>query len=137
MNLATLSWIVSSTLEQRSHFMYTIISVSRNTRLLLERNNTLALAGFRVVSSRTPEQAPSLAFEQQVDAVVFGHSVEPEIRRTAINMLRLLCPKCVILFVYTGPEESEPLADISLDASRGNEAIIRALQDRLPRAAAD
>lgn len=113
--------------------MYKIVSVSRNTRLLLERNDTLALAGFRVISPRSPEQAPFLAFEQQVDAVVFGHSVEPEIRRTAIGMLRRLCPSCVIAFVYTGKEQREPLADCSLDVSRGNEPLIAMLQSRLPK----
>ena len=116
--------------------MYKIVSVSRNTRLLLERNDTLALAGFRVVSPRFPEHAPFLAFEQKVDAVVFGHSVEPKVRRTAIAMLRKLCPDCVIVFVYTGPKQEEPLADCSLDVTHGNEPLIEALQDWLPEVSA-
>jgi hypothetical protein len=113
--------------------MYKILSVSRNTRLLLERNNTLALAGFCVVSPRTPEQAPFLAFEQRVDAVIIGHSVEQEMRETIIEMVRKLCPHCVIAFVYIGAQQREPLADVSLDVSAGNESIIRVLQQRLPR----
>ncbi|HEY3929406.1 MAG TPA: hypothetical protein VGL89_13615 [Candidatus Koribacter sp.] len=113
--------------------MYKILSVSRNTRLLLQRNDTLALAGFRVVSPRTPEQAPYLAYEQHVDAVIIGHSVEAHMRQTIIQMLKPLCPECVIVFVYTGPRQEEPLADFCLDVSDGNEPLIRALERSLPR----
>ena len=113
--------------------MYKILSVSRNTRLLLQRNDTLALAGFRVISPRTPEQAPYLAYEQGVDAVIIGHSVEPHIRQTIIHMLRQLCPGCLIAFVYTGPQIDEPLADLCFDVSDGNEPLVRALLQSLQR----
>lgn len=113
--------------------MYRILSVSRNTRLLLERNDTLALAGFRVVSPRTPEQAPYLAFEQSVDAVIIGHSVEADMRKTIIEIVRRLRPECVIAFVFVGSTQEEPLADFSLDVTRGNQALIHELQKRLPR----
>jgi hypothetical protein len=113
--------------------MYKIVSVSRNTRLLMQRNDTLALAGFRVISPRVPEQAPYLAFEQRVDALIIGHSVEPHMRETIVEMLRRLCPHCLIVFAYVGERQSEPLADVSLDVTNGNEPVINFLQDRLPR----
>ncbi len=114
--------------------MYKILSISMNTRLLLQRNDTLALAGFRVISPRTPDQAPFLAFEQKVDAVIIGHSVDPQTRSILIQSIRQLCPKCVIAFVYVAPEEqTEPLADLSLDVTHGNEPLVRALEERLPR----
>jgi hypothetical protein len=113
--------------------MYNILTISRNTRLLLGRNDTLALAGFRVVSPRTPEETPFLALQQNVDAVIIGHSVEPEVRRIAIEAIRTLCPHCLIAFVYVGQPQQEPLADISLDVTRGNEPLVNWLQNRLPR----
>ncbi len=113
--------------------MYKVVSVSRNTRLLMQRNDTLALAGFRVISPRVPEQAPFLAYEQQVDAVIIGHSVEPDMRKTIVEMLKRLRPHCIIVFVYVGEQQSEPLADVSLDVTNGNEPVVAFLQDRLPR----
>jgi hypothetical protein len=117
--------------------MYNILSVSRNTRLLLHRNNALALYGFRVVSPRQPEETPFLALQQKVDAVVIGHSVEPESRAIIIEAVRRLCPGCVIVFVYAKPETTgEPLADVSLNVTNGPEPLIHDLQERLPRSAA-
>jgi len=117
--------------------MYLILSISRNTRLLLRRNDTLALAGFRVISPRTPEEGPYLALEQNVDAVIIGHSVEPRNRAILIKAIRKLCPQCVILFVFARPDtEGEPLADVSLDVTHGPDSLIRALRERLPRPAA-
>ena len=68
--------------------MFRIITVSRNVALLLERNDVLAMAGFNVISPRYPEQAPTLAEQEQPDAVVIGHSVEPMVRRWLIRELR-------------------------------------------------
>jgi hypothetical protein len=114
--------------------MYTILSTSRNTRLLLARNDTLALAGFRVVSPRTPEEAPYLALEKKVDAVLIGHSIEQNDRRILIEALRRTAPDSLIFFVYAAPERSgEPLADVSLDVTSGTGPLIKELQKRLPR----
>ena len=94
--------------------MYRILSISRNVRLLLSRNNTLALAGFSVVSPKHLEQAPLLAGQEAVDAVVIGHSVDSKTRQKIITELRRLCPGCLICFVYEKPDEgTESLADIS------------------------
>ncbi len=113
--------------------MYNILSVSRNTRLLLSRNDTLALAGFRVVSPRTPEEAPFLALQQDVDAVIIGHSVESDVRKTLIYAIRHLCPNCLIYFVFIGEYQEEPLADASIDVTTGNDPLVRELQRKLPR----
>jgi hypothetical protein len=114
--------------------MYRILSTSRNVRLLLDRNSVLALAGFSVISPKYPEQTPSLAAQEKVDAVIIGHSVDPFIRKSIIRDLRSTCPRCVICFVYAAPEtKGESLADASLDVTDGPKALIRLLQERLPR----
>lgn len=117
--------------------MHSILSVSRNTRLLITRNDTLALGGFRVVSPRTPEEAPFLALQQKVEAVVIGHSVESEVREPLIHAIRHLCPTCRILFVFTGDLQEEPLADASIDVTNGNESLVFALRRHLTDMAAD
>ena len=114
--------------------MYRVLSFSRNVRMLLSRNDVLAMAGFSVVSPREPEQAPMLAAQQQVDAVVIGHSVPAAVRGVLIPELRRLCPDCVICFVYAAPDTTgEPLADVSLNVTNGPEPLIWELQHKLPR----
>ena len=94
----------------------------------------LALAGFTVVSPRTPEEAPLLAAEGRIDAAILGHSVEPEKREALIREIRRISPGCLIVFVYVSPDEAtEPLADISLDVTHGPESLIIALYRKLPR----
>ncbi len=114
--------------------MYTVLSVSSDTGLLLQRNDALAMHGVRVLSPRTPEEAPTLAREQVVDAVVMSHSLEPPDRAELIKAVREFCPTCLIAFVFAAPEtRSEPLADVSLDVTDGAEPLVKALQERLPR----
>ena len=114
--------------------MYRVLSISRNVGLLLSRNDILAMAGFSVVSPRHPEQAAELAAQEEVDAVIIGHSVDPLLRKSLIKQLRRIRPSCIICFVYVAPDsEGEPLADISLDVTTGPEPLILTLQDRLPR----
>jgi hypothetical protein len=117
--------------------MYRIVSVSRNLGLLLSRNDALGVAGYSVVSPRVPEQTPLLVKDSAVDAVVIGHSVEPEKRTAIIRDVRSLRPGLPVIFVYTGPEiHTEPGADMAVDVRDGPEALIVALQERLlPRAA--
>lgn len=94
------------------------------------------MAGFSVISPRYPEQAPLLAAQQQVDAVIIGHSIDPFVRKSIIRELRRICPGCIICFVYAAPEtKGESLADTSLDVTSGPEPLIRVLQERLPRTA--
>jgi len=112
--------------------MYRVLSTSRNVRLLLDRNSGLALAGFSVVSPKRPEEAPLLASQEAVDAVVIGHSVDSKTRKQIITELRRLSLGCLICFVYAAPDtEGEPLADVSLDVTKGPEPLIVFLEDRL------
>ena len=114
--------------------MYRVLSISRNVRLLLDRNHVLALAGFSVISPKEPEHAAALASQQQVDAVVIGHSVEPPQRQSIIAEVRRACPKCLVGFVYAAPDtRGEPMADFSLDVTAGPEPLVLELQERLPR----
>ena len=114
--------------------MYRILSTSRNVQLLLFRNNALAMAGFSVISPKHPEQAPILAAQEEVDAVIIGHSVDSATRRQLIVELRRWCPRCLICFVYQLPDEGkEPLADASLDVTKGPDPLITFLEERLPR----
>ncbi len=114
--------------------MYRILSTSENERLLLTRNEALGLAGFTVVSPRCPEQAPLLAAERDVNAIIIGHSVKPDARKTIIQVIRRLLPKCLVVFVYVSPEvASEPLADLTVDVSEGLAPLIHALQESLSK----
>jgi len=116
--------------------MYRILSVSRNVRLLITRNDALAIAGFSVVSPRTPGEAPFILAQQHIDAVIIGHSVEEEDRIQLIKSIRRLHPKIPIFFVYTAPQTvGEPLADVSVDVTQGPQALIAAMQERNMRAA--
>ncbi len=114
--------------------MYRVLSISRNVRLLLSRNDVLAMAGFSVISPKHPEEAPLLASQEDVDAVVIGHSVDCDLRRNLIAELRRICPGCLICFVYAEPDTTgEPLADLSLDLTRGPEPLVLALEERLSK----
>ena len=115
--------------------MYKLVSVSRNTSLLLSRNDALGMAGFTVISPRTPAEAPALALQRGADAVILGDSIPPEERATLIAELRRVCHKCLIVVVYAVKGlEQDPSADLNVDVSLGPETLIKALGERLPRA---
>lgn len=112
-----------------------ILSISRNPSLLAMRNDTLALAGYAVASPKEPTEAVLLASQQPFDAVVVGHSVERETRKSLITTLRNLRPFMPIVFVYTEPERvEEPLADVSVDVTNGSVPLVSALDEWLRRA---
>ena len=116
--------------------MFRILSVSRNVRLLITRNDALAIAGFSVVSPRNPLEAPLLLAQQHIDAVVIGHSVEPLVRKQLISSIRKISATIPILFVYAAPQTTgEPMADLSIDVTEGPQALIAAMQKRVDRAA--
>lgn len=116
--------------------MYRILSVSRNVRLLITRNDALAIAGYSVVSPRDPSEAPLILAQQTIDAVVIGHSVEPLLRKQLIASIRKTHRKMPIFFVYTAPQTTgEPMADTSIDVTHGPQSLITAMQDRMARAA--
>ena len=112
--------------------MYTILTTGRDTNLLLRRNDELALAGFRVVSPRRAEEAPSLALQLHVDAVVIGATVEQPARAVLIEQIRKLIPHTLLVCMYSTPESSaDPRADISLDVNQGMQPLIEALRSHL------
>ncbi len=116
--------------------MYRILSVSRNVRLLITRNDALAIAGYSVVSPRDPVDATLIVVQQRIDAVVIGHSVEPSVREPLIGDIRRLKPAMPIFFVYTAPYRGgEPLADVSVDVTNGPQTLIAAMQERMLRVA--
>ncbi len=116
--------------------MYRRLSVSRNVRLLITRNDALAIAGYSVVSPRDPSEAPLIIAQQHIDAVVIGHSVESAIRRQLISHIRKLKRGMPVIFVYAAPQTTgEPLADVSIDVTKGPQALISAMQERIARAA--
>lgn len=118
--------------------MFRIVSVSNNLRLLINRNDALAIAGYSVISPRAPEEAPLLVGREKADAVVIGHSIPPEDRIRLIGGIRAMRPDIPIVFVYQKPEGApEPLADVSLDVSESPAPLIDYFAARLaPRRAA-
>ncbi len=111
--------------------MARILSVSQKTRLRITRDDTLGAAGFSVISPRTPEEAPLLLRQQPVDAVVIGHSVKAEDRKRIIRAIRRECD-CPIVFVYVDSEsQKEALADVCVDVTSGNGALVRSLEELL------
>ncbi len=110
-----------------------LLSISRNPRLLATRNDALALAGFTVVSPRSPEQTMLLLHQEHFDAVIIGHSVEPQLRRQLIASIRDASPDLPIAYVFAPGDdpETEPLADFSVDISHGPMALLQALRTHL------
>jgi DNA-binding NtrC family response regulator len=110
-----------------------LLSVSRNPRLLATRNDALALAGFTVVSPRSPEQTLLLLHQEKFDAVIIGHSIEPELRKRLIASIHEASPGLPIAFVFLPAEDpgEEPLADFAVDISHGPMPLLQALRRHL------
>ena len=111
-----------------------ILSVSRNPQLLATRNDALALAGYSVASPKEPLDAIAQFARSPFDAVVIGHSVEPELRQRLIGGLRALAPRVPIVFAHPFGVEEEPLADVTVDTAEDPFAIVVALDKLLKRA---
>ncbi len=106
-----------------------ILSVSRNTHLLVKRNDALAMAGHFVRSPRTPEDAPALLAQDNCEVVIIGHSVSHEQRKEIIPALRQVNPAIPIVFVYSSPESGdEPLADLCVDVADDTAELVKALE---------
>jgi hypothetical protein len=76
-----------------------ILSVSRNPRFFVNRNDALALAGYGVASPKEPEDALVLFAQESFDAVMIGDSVERETRESLIAVMRdkrRICPLCLL-----------------------------------------
>jgi DNA-binding NtrC family response regulator len=109
-----------------------ILSVSTDTRLLVTRNDVLAAAGYAVSSPRHPEEARYLLSRGGFSAVVIGHSIRPDQRKTIIDELRGIDREVPIVYVYVPPgDANEPLADLSVDVSDPVN-LVKALEEKLP-----
>jgi DNA-binding response OmpR family regulator len=118
--------------------MFRILSVSTNTGLRITRDDILAYYGFTVVSPRIPAEAPLLMEQQNIRAVVIGHSVEAEKRKEIIVEIRRTDPTCPVIFVYIRPETAdEPLVDESVDITDGLQPLVDALEQRLGKSPRD
>lgn len=112
--------------------MARILSLSRNTTLLVKRNDALALAGYSVHSPKTPEDAPSLLAQNPSQAVIVGHSVTSEQRKQIIPALRKLNPAIPIIFLYASPEPgNEPLADLCIDVADDIAELVKVLDNNV------
>ena len=112
--------------------MYRIVSVSNNVRLLINRNDALAVAGYSVISPRTPRETPLLVRRERVDAVVIGHSIPPDERERLIADIRLAAPKVPIIFVYQRPGGApDANADASVDVTDSPAPLIQYLTFKL------
>ncbi|MBV9610122.1 MAG: MEDS domain-containing protein [Acidobacteria bacterium] len=110
-----------------------ILSVSTNTRMLITRNDTLAVAGYSVASPKEPEEAAFMLATQPFDIVVIADSVRQRKRAALIPALRAIRQDVPIVYVHAGEDPAvESLADLSVDVSSGPVALIAALQKRSP-----
>jgi DNA-binding NtrC family response regulator len=116
-----------------------ILSVSRNPRLLVTRNDALALAGYGVASPKEPDDALILFSQETFDAVIIGDSVEHETRQSLIAAIRDQRPYTPIVFAHAGDTDTreEPLADASVDVTADPMPLVVALTKLLnnPQAA--
>lgn len=112
--------------------MVRILSVSRNTYLLIKRNDALALAGYSVQTPKTPEDAPLLLAQSHFQAVIIGHSISSEQRKQIIPALRKVSPPIPIVFVYASPDPgAEPLADMCVDIADDPAELVKVLDNNL------
>jgi len=101
---------------------------------LAARNDALAVAGYSVASPKDPQDATLLFSQEPFEAVIIGHSVEPELRKGLIKALRGMAPNIPILFVYQGAEGKELLAGVtSVDTAENPVGVVVALDKLLGR----
>ncbi len=109
-----------------------VLSVSSETRLLITRNNALAVAGYSVSSPRTIADSVPLLASEDFRAVVIGDSVPDAERAELIARLRETKPGIPILFVTVIPGRTEPHADQNLDVSSDIAPLFEALGAIVP-----
>ncbi len=111
-----------------------ILSLSKNTRLLISRNDMLAAAGYTVSSPRDPEDALELLAGGNFDVVICGHSIRNPRRNKLMKEIRARYPNLPIVFLYAAPERADDstVADISVDVTEPTN-LVRALKDLFSR----
>jgi len=102
-----------------------LLSVSRDTPLLIGRNDMLAIAGYSVSSPREPLDAILLLQHDEYLAVLIGHSVLPdEAAAIAAKAKALHLP---VIYVYRGNVPKPEWADLSVDNDRDIPILLRFL----------
>ncbi len=107
-----------------------ILSISNSMTLLSGRNEVLAMAGYIVSSPRLPEEAPALLATGDFDAVVIGHSVAGEERKSVIAAMRAISP-VPIVFIRPRAAEPEPAADYNVAIEENPASLLRVLDQCL------
>ena len=93
-----------------------LLSVSRDTPLLIGRNDMLAIAGYSVSSPREPLDAILLLQHDDYLAVLIGHSVLPDEALAIANKAKAL--QIPAIFVYQGHVQAPEWADLAVDTSK-------------------
>jgi hypothetical protein len=93
-----------------------LLSVSRDTPLLIGRNDMLAIAGYSVSSPREPLDAILLLQHDEYLAVLIGHSVLPGEAAAIAGKAKAL--RLPVIFVYRGNVQRPEWADLSVDNDR-------------------
>jgi hypothetical protein len=93
-----------------------LLSVSRDTPLLIGRNDMLAIAGYSVSSPREPLDAILLLQHDEYLAVLIGHSVLPDEAAAIAGKAKAL--QLPVIFVYRGEVQRPKWADLSVDNDR-------------------
>lgn len=94
-----------------------ILSISHNPRLLIARNDMLAVAGYAVSSPRHPGDAVQLFRQNTYDVVVIGHSVTAGERKEILDALERIGPRVPVIFAAPDGEPPEPRADAIVDVA--------------------
>lgn len=92
-----------------------ILSISHNPRLLIARNDMLAVAGYSVSSPRHPGDAVQLFRQNSYDVIIIGHSVTSAERNQILDALERLGPRVPVIFAAPQGEPAEPRADAIVD----------------------
>ena len=105
-----------------------LLSVSRDTPLLIGRNDMLAIAGYSVSSPREPLDAILLLQHDDFLAVLIGHSVLPDEALAIAEKAKSLQVPAV--FVFQGQVQTPDWADFSVDTQRNIGALLNYLDQQ-------
>lgn len=105
-----------------------LLSVSRDTPLLIGRNDMLAIAGYSVSSPREPLDAILLLQHDDYLAVLIGHSVLYDEALAIANKAKAL--QIPAIFVYQGQVSAPDWADFSVDTGKNIGALLRYLDQQ-------
>ena len=102
-----------------------LLSVSRDTTLLIGRNDMLAIAGYSVSSPREPLDAILLLQHDEFLAVLIGHSVLPDEAEAIAKKAKAL--QLPVIYVYQGNVAKPEWADLCVDNDRDIPTLLRFL----------